>query len=434
MRVFYFLLFTITISYSQGIEGRYDGAVNREGSIQVVSFNFFLDSGNQKATYEIPECGLYDVPVENISIDNEDISFKFYYGDFDAKLKDNNKSILGLSVKWNPKIKIHLKKATPIKKTYLSESIKFKNEDIELCGTLYIPDSKKHPNPKYVVLVHGSGNQDRNTYYYISFAHKLADNGIGVLFYDKRGTGKSKGVLAGASLSILAKDANSALSYLKTRKDLNIERIGLLGTSQGGWISTIAQSEKELADFLILNVGPAVSVYEQDLHRIKYSMKIDEWKQKSIDSALAYARTYFNYAEKPTKKNWKILTRQITNVQNKNWKGYIKIPKSPESMNWFISNNYNPKNDLENLQIPVLSILGEIDPLVPPKENEANMKSYLKKANVNYKVVVIPDSPHDMITYAKFIGEDWQWPNSYWKWKKQDSKFMDVIVDFLKHI
>ena len=51
-------LFTLTfcllivgqVAFSQAPQGRYEGAFTREGSVQLVSFNFYAD----KTTYDIP--------------------------------------------------------------------------------------------------------------------------------------------------------------------------------------------------------------------------------------------------------------------------------------------------------------------------------------------------------------------------------------------
>ena len=39
--------------YSQTPQGHYEGALTREGAVQLVSFNFYAD----KTTYDIPEIG-----------------------------------------------------------------------------------------------------------------------------------------------------------------------------------------------------------------------------------------------------------------------------------------------------------------------------------------------------------------------------------------
>ncbi len=67
------------ILYGQNITGRYEGAVTRMGSVQLVNLDFYTDNGVQKATYEIPETGYYDVPVNDIHYSGDTLNIKFYY-------------------------------------------------------------------------------------------------------------------------------------------------------------------------------------------------------------------------------------------------------------------------------------------------------------------------------------------------------------------
>jgi fermentation-respiration switch protein FrsA (DUF1100 family) len=67
------------------------------------------------------------------------------------------------------------------------ESVHVLNGDVNLAGTLVLPnDSKRHPA---VVLFHGSGPQARDLF----TARWFAKQGVAALAYDKRGVGESTG-------------------------------------------------------------------------------------------------------------------------------------------------------------------------------------------------------------------------------------------------
>ncbi|MGL6128473.1 alpha/beta hydrolase, partial [Chryseobacterium artocarpi] len=74
-------------------------------------------------------------------------------------------------------------------KRFTTTNVTFTSSGISLSGTIFKPD---HATAA-VVIVHGSGQEKRMT----EFATLLADNGIAVLTYDKRGVGESGGVYAG---------------------------------------------------------------------------------------------------------------------------------------------------------------------------------------------------------------------------------------------
>lgn len=154
----------------------------------------------------------------------------------------------GFAQKFNPVIK---------------QDIIINSEGVNLAGTIYKPKNAYAS----VVVVHGSGQETRMT----EFAELLANNGISVLTYDKRGVGKSGGVYAGPevgtnnvdslNINLLAKDARAALNKIKNYS--NGTPIGLLGFSQAGWIIPIAANSNPLVNFMVLFSCPTITSLEQ---------------------------------------------------------------------------------------------------------------------------------------------------------------------------
>lgn len=154
----------------------------------------------------------------------------------------------GFAQKFNPVIK---------------QDIIINSEGVNLAGTIYKPKNTYAS----VVVVHGSGQETRMT----EFAELLANNGISVLTYDKRGVGKSGGVYAGPevgtnnvdslNINLLAKDARAALNKIKNYS--NGTPIGLLGFSQAGWIIPIAANNNPLVNFMVLFSCPTITSLEQ---------------------------------------------------------------------------------------------------------------------------------------------------------------------------
>jgi dienelactone hydrolase len=154
----------------------------------------------------------------------------------------------GFAPKFNPVIK---------------QDIIINSEGVNLAGTIYKPKNAYAS----VVVVHGSGQETRMT----EFAELLANNGISLLTYDKRGVGKSGGVYAGPevgtnnvdslNINLLAKDARAALNKIKNYS--NDTPIGLLGFSQAGWIIPIAANNNPLVNFMVLFSCPTITSLEQ---------------------------------------------------------------------------------------------------------------------------------------------------------------------------
>jgi pimeloyl-ACP methyl ester carboxylesterase len=423
------LLLIGQIVYSQTPQGHYEGALTRDGSVQLVSLNFYAD----KTTYDIPEIGYMDVVTEKIFWSKDTLNIKIFYGDFYCFLDTKTGDLTGISKEMNPKIRIHLKQTATKEKNFSEEEIKFTNANVSLSGVLFKPKNLGKPIP-YVILIQRSGWEDRNTPWYHSLGYILASKGIGVLLYDKRGCGKSTGNFSTADFNDLANDAVSAFKYLKGRKDLNSTKIGFLGASQGGWVTPLAANKVSNCGFAILVVGPAVSLFEQDINRVQYTLRDEGYSKESIDSALHYSKLYFKYIQTNNAKDWEVLKTYASAIKDKKWIDYLDVPQSQngDDVLWWRRNMYDPTETLKKIKCPVLSIFGEKDVLVPPAENKSKMETYLKQAGVNYKIVTINNCGHDMITNEGLNGADWNWPNIYWQWRKQPQEFVISIFEWIK--
>ncbi|MDR1718220.1 MAG: lysophospholipase [Prevotella sp.] len=158
-----------------------------------------------------------------------------------------------------------------------AEDIRFESAGVTLAGTIYTP---RHSHAA-VVLVHGSGQAPRMR----EFASLLAEKGISVLTYDKRGVGESEGIYAGpevgtnnvdsANLTLLAKDASTALNVLH-QLDKNVP-IGLVGISQAGWIIPIAANNNPIVDFMVLFSGAVIPTLDQLIFQHYTEGKPDFW-------------------------------------------------------------------------------------------------------------------------------------------------------------
>ncbi len=135
-----------------------------------------------------------------------------------------------------------------------------KSAGITLSGTLTLPLTDG-PFP-VVMLVAGMGPVDRDgTNYYghkpfFVLADHLTRQGIAVLRIDKRGVGKSTGVLdQTVTCQDLANDVLAGIEYLKTCEKIDINRIGLIGHSEGGLVATIVAAHSNDIAFVILMAG-----------------------------------------------------------------------------------------------------------------------------------------------------------------------------------
>lgn len=159
-------------------------------------------------------------------------------------------------------------------------SSRFKEEPVTvgegewaLPGTLSIPTGKV---TGAVVLVHGSGPQDRDTTIgpnkaFRDIAWGLADRGIAVLRYDKRSRVHGPKMAGNKNLTVREEtidDALLAVKLLRSRSEIDPKRVFVLGHSLGGMLAPrIGAEDPSLAGLIILagTTRPLVDVMREQL-------------------------------------------------------------------------------------------------------------------------------------------------------------------------
>jgi len=128
-----------------------------------------------------------------------------------------------------------------------------------------------------VVIGHGSGRATTaDGAAYVPF---LRARGFAVLRYDKRGVGQSTGTYRGVSaanseaqIAELGGDMAAAVAFLATRPGIDAGRLGLMGTSQAGWVMVAAAERSPLVRFTIAVTGSVepvgVNIGYEDLREV----------------------------------------------------------------------------------------------------------------------------------------------------------------------
>jgi uncharacterized protein len=149
-------------------------------------------------------------------------------------------------------------------KTYTEEEVSYWNsvDSVKIGGTLTIP--KKHGKFPAVLLITGSGQQDRDESLmghkpFKVIAEYLSERGIVVLRVDDRGKGKSTGKFSKSTGADFVKDILSGVEFLKNRKEINPSKIGLLGHSEGGSLAPEVAVKSGNVAFIVSMAGTAVN-------------------------------------------------------------------------------------------------------------------------------------------------------------------------------
>src|SRR4051794_9381331 len=108
-----------------------------------------------------------------------------------------------------------------------------------------------------IVALHGAAEGERGWYLYRHLHDVLPPAGIGVLTFDRRGDGESTGDPSRGRFAVQADDA------LAFARELEVERVGLWGISQGGWVAPLAATRSPRVAFLVLLASTGVTPAEQ---------------------------------------------------------------------------------------------------------------------------------------------------------------------------
>ncbi len=295
---------------------------------------------------------------------------------------------------------------------YIEEHVSYDNLEAEvtLSGTLTLPISEG-PFP-IVVLIAGSGPIDRDE---TVFGHKpflvLADyltrQGIAVLRFDKRGCGKSTGNYDKATTQDFSDDVLAGIAYIKSRKEVNANQIGLIGHSEGGIIAPMVAVKSKDVAFVVLMAGTGVSgeeiLYEQNAlirraageteYTINQSRKFQEQMVALVKGELDpqivaeqlqeiaknYVATLPETQEKVTLESLESQAARVkTNVE---WFRYYL------TLDPFIA--------LKQMRVPALVLNGELDLQVSSKQNLPVISKALEESgNKNFTIIELPKLNH----------------------------------------
>jgi pimeloyl-ACP methyl ester carboxylesterase len=297
---------------------------------------------------------------------------------------------------------------------YEIQQVKFKNEkaDIELAGTLTLPDGSD--KPPVVVLISGSGPQDRDETLlehkpFWVIADYFARRGIAVLRYDDRGTGESTGDFAAATTAEFADDAEAAVQFLKAIDRVNSKQIGLCGHSEGGLIAPIVAARNQDVAFIILMAGPGVNGEQISYSQLRLMLEVEQVEEQKIEQHIKMQRAIIrNVLEHPEMPQQELREKIITEIEpildpdDKEAEAReafsAKIEAGMQQLNspWFrYFLKFEPTSSLEKVTCPVLAINGAKDLQVDAELNLPMIETALQKAgNQDFKLISIPELNH----------------------------------------
>ena len=264
---------------------------------------------------------------------------------------------------------------------------------VKLAGTLTTPRGAG-PFP-CAILITGSGpeNRDEELFNHRPFrvlADHLTRKGIAVLRVDDRGVGGSTGHVTGATSEDFASDVMAGIEFVKTRKEIDAKKIGLIGHSEGGLIAPMVAVRSKDVAFVVLMAGPGVRGDSILIMQAAAMRRLQGMGEEQIARESAVMRRAHELVRRGDSLAIVRATRELVDVQA------AMVPADQRAslgnldtlaaqaarqlsspwLRFFVS--YDPGPTLRKVKCPVLALNGSKDFQVPPAENLAAISAALK--------------------------------------------------------
>ena len=404
------IAFLLTIATFFGVQaqsafvGKWEGTLVVEGMKMNVAFNISQAAdGTLTATFDSPDQGASGIKCDNVAASDSTITIKInaakitYNGALQSK-----EYMTGTFEQYGMNFDLDLMRASEDLTSastrpqepqppfpYRQEEVTFSHDGITLAGTLTLPEldpeNKKEQKYPAVVLISGSGAQDRDENIlghkpFLLLADYLTRKGFAVLRYDDRGVGGSGPVKGNETTVELASDAMAALKYLSSRKDIEKKKIGFLGHSEGGEIAIInaAEHKKDVA-FIITLAAPALK--GKDIMVDQNCMIMESMGQNVTPEMRQKFDKLFTIIENSTDSLQ--LATQLLSMEEEfafaDIRHQVDILTSPIYVAMI---KFDPSPYLKKVDCPFLALNGEWDSQVKAETNLSAISKAVPKAQV----------------------------------------------------
>ncbi|MCQ2265633.1 MAG: alpha/beta hydrolase [Bacteroidales bacterium] len=279
---------------------------------------------------------------------------------------------------------------------------------VPITGTLTYPIHKQDFNNVLMILVSGSGWQDRDE---AIMGHKpfavLADaftrKGYAVFRYDDL----PPAYFTKSSTFDFAEVANFLVYFFTNNENFKAAKVGLVGHSEGGTIAVMVAAENPKVDFVISLAGMMTSAKSTLLYQIRELGKADTTlSDAEVEAPIRITGDLYATIEKAKSKKeavercGKLLTGYAATM-SKEEKEKIKLTQKDifgilqnVGSKWFYELfKLNVTKSLKKVKCPMLALNGEKDKQVEWSTNFALMKQYLPK-KTNFESIPYPELNH----------------------------------------
>lgn len=268
---------------------------------------------------------------------------------------------------------------------YRQEDVQFSNlsAKLQLAGTLTVP-AGQGPFPA-LVLLSDAGSHDRNgTVGDFAPLGQLADyltrRGVAVLRFDDRGTGKSTGAPL-ATTAELVGDAQAAMNFLRTRPEIDLQHLGLLGHGEGGNVALLAATGALPPAFVVGLAPYGLTGAEIAVQQQEATLKSLQTAPAQVDAAVKRQQSMFEIIRQtPDNGQAQAIVANMLRQSNPSLDEATAQTSAAEMVSdryrYYLS--FNPTEELPKITCPVLLLYGSDDSVLNPDNNLAPLTRSLK--------------------------------------------------------
>jgi uncharacterized protein len=275
--------------------------------------------------------------------------------------------------------------------------------------SLYFMDTGRRTT---IVLIHGNDPETRDMGFLIPY---FVLNGINVISYDQRGTGKSSGNWQENGPAQRAADVEALYDAYSTDPHVDASHLGVWGFSNGGWTAPIVATHRPLK-FMILKSGPPESIEANIHYTLEQQMRHQNYDALVIASAAETWRSLLGALA--GKVSWEAVRTLYEAASAKPWfkDSYLPYfyppnlgfpPPAAALAGMQREMLYDPTETLQKLRTPTLALFGALDRNVDVANAPALFRSaFAHGAMRDFTVRIYSDAGHTLkVSATGFNGE-----------------------------
>jgi pimeloyl-ACP methyl ester carboxylesterase len=266
----------------------------------------------------------------------------------------------------------------------MTRELRVESDDATLVGT-YSPAGSTA-----VIALHGAGEGKRGWYLYRHLHDVLPPAGVGVLTFDRRGEGESTGAPSRGRFAVQADDA------LALAEALDVERVGLWGISQGGWVAPLAAARAaSRVEFLVLFASTGVTPAAQMRYAVAEQLRRSGFGEDAVARAVelrARAEAWVRYGDAGT------IAEDLAAAAREPWWSLAYLPASPppDDARDELAEElfFDPEPIFAATTVPALLFYGDHDSWTPVDDSIA---AWRRARGDGVEIVILPSTGHEPV-------------------------------------